>query len=130
MAESTAPTGVGTRTAAWPQIVFTIAEARRALVYLQQVVKDAATAYHEAQDCRAELAVASDRADRLLLSHRRDRALARLSGAADECNAVGADLLDISRGVVRFPAQVDGRAVSLLWRLGEPIHRAWADLGE
>jgi hypothetical protein len=60
-----------------------------------------------------------------VLIQQRDEALHRLNCAIDECNAVGADLVDIAAGVVRFNAHVEDRVASLIWRLGEPVESAW-----
>jgi hypothetical protein len=112
----------------WQQQVFTIDQSRRALRYVALVVQDACDAFHTAQSCRAALLESADARDAARLAVLRDQALRRLNAAADECNAVGADLLDISRGLVRFAAEIDGRPVSLLWRLGESTTGAWRDV--
>ena len=49
------------------------------------------------------------------------------NSAIDECNAVGADLVDLEQGVVRLGAEIEGRTVDLTWRLGEPIAGAWRE---
>lgn len=103
-------------------------QSRRALQYVALVVQDACDAFHTAQSCRAALLQSPDASDAARHEALRDQALRRLNAAADECNAVGADLLDISRGLVRFAAEIDGRPVSLLWRLGENTTQAWRDL--
>ena len=116
--------------AVWPQIVFSLQDARRALAYVCRVVRDATESYHEAQRCRRMLSVNPISREAAQFAERRDRALERLNAATDECNAVGADLLDLSLGLVRFPAQIDGQPVSLLWRLGDPMDDPWRDLRE
>lgn len=128
MTESTATRGIAVAHATWPQVVFSIPEARRALTYLCRVVRDAAAAFHEVQQCRAKLAGRLEPSEAAAWSARRDRALKQLDSATDECNAVRADLLDFSQGLVRFQAQINGRPVSLLWRLGEPVAGAWQEL--
>ena len=35
--------------------------------------------------------------------------------------AVGADLLDLADGTVRFRVQIDCESINLVWRLGEPV---------
>lgn len=114
----------------WREVVFSVREAQRALPYVARILRDAAQAYREVQECRQMLATSSITAQqRAELCDRRDAALHRLNRAIDECNAVGADLLDIPLGRVRFNAILDGRKASLIWRLGDPIDNAWAWLG-
>jgi hypothetical protein len=112
----------------WQQPIFTIPRSRRALRYVSLVVQDACDAFHTAQRCRLALLESPPPRDAARLACQRDQALRRLNAAADECNAVGADLLDISRGLVRFAAEIEGRSVSLLWRLGQSTTEAWRDL--
>lgn len=117
----------------WRRVVFTIPQARRALLYVSRVVADAKVAYRCVQECRVELmrVESEQRPTRRLretLCARRDAALKALDSATDECNAVGAHLVDYSHGTVGFTAEVAGRPVSLLWRLGESIADAWKDV--
>ena len=113
---------------AWREVVFSVEEARRALPYVARVVRDAAIAYQQVQDCRDALRDHVGAQARAQLTERRDAALRTLNAAIDECNAVGADLRDISQGMVRFGAQIDGREVSLSWHMHEPIECAWQSL--
>jgi hypothetical protein len=112
----------------WREVVFSIADARRALAYVAAVAADASEAFCQAQACRQALQCATGSRLRAALSDRRDDALQRLNSAIDECNAVGADLLDIPSGMVRFSAEVQGKPVSLIWRLGDSLSDAWIDL--
>jgi len=105
--------------------LFTLAEARRALPYIARVARDASEAFLSAQHCRTSLDVQIKPGHRNLLVRQRDDALHRLNCAIDECNAVGADLIDIAAGIVRFNARVEDRIASLIWRLGEPVESAW-----
>lgn len=109
----------------WREVVFSVSDARRALRYVSAVARDAASAYREAHICRAALQHAASPKDRALLSTQRDEALHRLNLAIDDCNAVGADLLDLAQGKLKFAAEFEGRPVSLIWRVGEPIADAW-----
>jgi hypothetical protein len=112
----------------WRQVVFSVSEARRALPYIARVIRDAAEAYHKAQRCRALLDGERLTPARAMLISQLDGALQMLNSATDECNAVGVDVRDLSKGSVAFRADLNGRQVSLLWRLGEPFERAWDDL--
>jgi Uncharacterized conserved protein (DUF2203) len=112
----------------WDQAVFSVAQSRRALAYLATVVRDAVEAYHVIMHCRVMLKSASEAKEIARWSTLRDQALRQLNRAADDCNAVGADLLDLSVGQIRLAAMIEDRAVSLLWRLGEPVEGRWAEL--
>lgn len=110
---------------AWRDVLFTVARARRALSYVAAVVIDASDSFRIACDCRRGLALATDQQLRFELAEKRDAALRRLNLAIDECNAVGADLISIPNGVLRFPGMLENRRVSLVWRRGEPVENAW-----
>jgi len=110
----------------WPQAHFTLSDARRALPYVARIIEDAAEAFEAIHLARAELKVPSSTMSRPELCARRDGALRRLNRAIDECNAVGADLIDLRQGLVRFNADLSGRPVSLVWRLGDPVLNAWS----
>ena len=112
----------------WRETRFTLDEARRALPYVARVIDDATEAFVAVQQARAGLAARPGARQRIELGATRDAALRRLNAAIDECDAVGADLLNIRLGVVRFNAEIDCGPVSLLWRLGEPVSDAWLGL--
>ena len=113
---------------AWRDVLFTVERARRALAYVAAIVIDASDAFHVACDCRRGLALATDQQLRFELAEKRDAALRRLNIAIDECNAVGADLISIPNGVLRFPGMHENRRVSLVWRRDEPVENAWINL--
>lgn len=113
---------------AWQEVLFSVSEARRALPYVARVAGDAVDAFRHVQLCRVALSQPLATGERTQLSERRDQALHRLNAAIDECNAVGADLLDLGRGAVSFAAQVRGCRASLIWHVGEPVMNAWETL--
>lgn len=110
------------------RVVFSVAEARRALPYVARTVDDISEGYKTAQRCRAALAQRPTAAQAEWLVFTRDSALRQLNRAIDDCNAVGAEVTDISTGAIRFDARTNRRPVSLLWRIGDPTTGAWADL--
>lgn len=125
---------------AWREVVFSVRAARSALPYIARIAADAAAAFHVVRRSREALdvvcAVPAMRTDlqrrRDIVRHlceQRDSALRRLDNAIDDCNSVGVDLIDIPGGIVCLPGEIDGRPVSLLWRLGENVTDAWDDLG-
>jgi len=114
----------------WRQAQFDVAEARRAVAYLAPVVREAHEAYRTILESRSLLAGAAGGHPQPEIERRRNDALTRLDAACDECNAVGADLIDLRRGLIRLPARVQGRPVSLLWTAGHGIEHLWPELGE
>ncbi len=110
------------------RVVFSVSEARRALPYVARTVNDICEGCKTAQRCRAALVQRPAQAQAEWLVHKRDSALRQLNRAIDDCNAVGAEVTDISTGAIRFDARTNGRSVSLLWRIGEPTNGAWAGL--
>jgi hypothetical protein len=120
--------GASPTTEAAPRaVIFAVADARRALPYVARIARDASEAFLAAQQCRMALDGEGRGVHRTLLIHQRDDALHRLNFAIDECNAVGADLLDFATGLVRFNCQTGGRVVDLHWRLGESVDSPWAE---
>ncbi len=112
--------------------LFTVAEANRALVYVQRVVNDIVSRYHELVHLREER-------DRLTkLSHERDNVQAvrrrighcveTLNELHRELTAVGCVLKDWQQGLVDFPAQRGDERVWLCWRLGEATVGYWHPL--
>jgi hypothetical protein len=57
------------------------------------------------------------------------RDCARLREYADELAALGVEPKSAVEGLVDFPAVIDGRAVYLCWKLGEPRVLFWHDPG-
>lgn len=51
----------------------------------------------------------------------------RLQGYAEELQELGVDPKNFPEGLIDFPAVIDGRAVYLCWKLGEPEVMHWHD---
>ncbi len=111
-------------------VVFQVSEARRALPYISRAVTDIHNAYKTAKRCRAALKRRITITERDSFEQLRDNALTQLNRAIDECDAVGANVVDMVNGTVRFEARTQGKAVSLVWRLGEVTYNAWADIAD
>jgi len=107
------------------EMLFTPDQARRALPYMSRLASDAAVAFGSARECRHALLDTREHRQVALLTTRRDDALERLNGVIDEANAVGADLFDIPRKIVRFHGLENGRRVTWLWAVGDPISDQW-----
>ena len=110
------------------EVLFTVSEARRALPYVARVAQDAVSAFQQVQECRMALHQARSPQERTVIAQRRDRALIQFNRAIDEFDDVGADIVNLAAGIVRFNATVDGRRVSLVWRLNESTAVAWREL--
>jgi hypothetical protein len=52
----------------------------------------------------------------------------QMAAAVAHIDALGITLRDIERGLIDFPALVNGRQVWLCWQLGEPAVDFWHDL--
>lgn len=110
------------------EVLFTVAEARRALPYVARVARDAVSAFQQIQECRLGLEAARAPHERTGIALKRDRALTQFNRAIDEFNDVGADIVNLATGIVRFNALVGERRASLVWRMGEPTSAAWREL--
>ena len=112
------------------QDTFSIATARRALPYLARIVEDLSTAFLAAHQNMKRRQQCRSVTERTQLEALFEEAMRRFNGAIDEYNAIGADLPDLALGVVRIPSELNGRPLSLIWRLGEPIEGRWRELQE
>ena len=57
-----------------------------------------------------------------------EKDVARLQEYVDEVQSLGVELKDFVRGLVDFPARMDGREVCLCWQLGEPDVAFWHEV--
>jgi len=98
--------------------LFTPRSARAAVLSLRSTLEDAVRIYR-ALTLRAPAAGAGERpVDPTYFAGVR-----RLLRAVEQVRAAGADV-DLSRGVLRFPARRRGRDAALRWELAEP-HALW-----
>jgi len=108
--------------------VFPLSQARRALRYLQPVLRDAVESYQQAQQARAALKLARSREERAGICKQRDEAIARLNRTIDECHAVGVCMIDIAQGLVGLTVRHEESQMCVIWRLGEPIDAPWQEV--
>lgn len=111
-------------------IVFRVSEARRALPYISRAVTDIQLAFKTAKRCRAALKRNLSIEEKVGFEQMRDKALMQLNRAIDECDSVGANVVDMGKGTVRFESKTQGKLVSLVWRLGEPTNNVWLDIAD
>lgn len=106
--------------------LFTVEEANRTLPLVRRIVDDIVQQHRQWRERILELdLLASTRADetraRAEELEREAQALAReIEGYKRELEELGMQLKDPRLGLVDFPSEMNGRAVLLSWRLGEP----------
>jgi len=110
------------------EVVFTVAQARRALPYVARLLRDAYQAYRCVQDARQKLLDTRSRREAEELIRQRDYAIDRLNEIIDECNAVGLAHIHIPSGLAAFHAVVGGWEATLVWRIDQPLESAWREL--
>ncbi len=106
--------------------VFTVDQANRTLPLVRRIVEDAVRDYYRWQDRVREFELASvrstiDNPDPIALELEKDvlRLAESIDSYLDEVRQLGVEIKSIDRGIVAFPAEVDGRAISLSWKLGD-----------
>ena len=107
---------------------FNLAEANRALPYVERVVHDIDTDYRGAMEIRRRLERPHPEDTPESLRADYERIMDRLNDLVDELKLVGVDLKDFEIGLVDFPAIHEGREVCLCWKRGESRITAWHEL--
>ena len=119
-----------------PHKQFTVDQANQTLPLVRRIVEDIVLGYRRWLVRIDEFEVASigsrpeapdARAGEL---EREALALAvEIAGYERELAQIGVRCTDHRRGLVDFPAVLDGRPVDLCWRLGEPAVQYWHEIG-
>jgi hypothetical protein len=118
-----------------PRRVFTVAQATSTLVLVRKIVRDIVARYRQLMTLREQrqaLALLAGQAESIeQLDKRLAAAHDALANLQAELSEVGCVLKDWADGLVDFPAEYQGRAVWLCWRLDEPTITHWheADTG-
>ncbi len=106
--------------------VFTVDQANRMLPLVRRIVEDAVRDYYRWQDRVREFELAAvrstiDNPDPIAVELEKDvQVLAEsIDSYLHEVRVLGAEVKSIAGGIVEFPAEVDGRAISLSWKLGD-----------
>jgi len=115
---------------------FTLDEANRTLPLVKRIVADITAEYAEWRELvrRYEIVAGGSRADegesgeQVRLREAIDRVARRVTTYVDELEQIGCVLKGFEDGVVDFPARLDGRDVSLCWKLGEPEVGHWHEV--
>lgn len=115
--------------------------ANKMLPYVRAIVVDIVELYRDVHDRRSRLGrIRQQRrtttedspyeAELRQAERDLDADIERLEGYVEELRAVGVDLRDPVKGLVDFPALIDGREVALCWSLGEDRVSRWHELDE
>ena len=114
---------------------FTVEEANRTLPLVRKIVDDVVRQHRVWREKILELdLVAStaragesrERAEEL--EHEAQQLAEEIDGFQHELEELGIQLKDRRLGLVDFPSEMNGRAILLSWRLGEPEVQFWHEL--
>ena len=116
------------------ETLFTVDQANRMLPLVRRIAQDIVDGYARWQRVVGEFEVASARStagspdgEAELLQREALRMAADNEGCQRELARLGVDFKGYEMGLVDFPAERDGRAVFLCWRLGEDTVSHWHD---
>ena len=111
---------------------YTLERANRTLPYVRAVVSDARETYAhlEERSRRRGKLPATETARREELRREIAERAAHLQDCRAELAALGADLEDYERGLVDFPAELDGRPILLCWEPDDPEVAFWHELDD
>lgn len=115
---------------------FTLNEAQMVLPVVEALLKRAQDAGSRAGEMEAEMQNLSQRiflagglhVDVARAARRRaekDKAVQEAQDTLAEIDEIGVQVKDLEEGLLDFPAILDGRAVLLCWKLGEPAIAHW-----
>jgi hypothetical protein len=117
---------------------FTPAEANAMLPLVRSIVTDITTLARDLRERHERLTrIPADRRTGLTEAHQEElqliegeleRGQARMGEYETELRQLGIELKDYFSGLIDFPCWMDGRAVYLCWRLGEPEVAHWHEL--
>jgi hypothetical protein len=106
---------------------FTPAQADRALVLVKRIAADIIRRYARLGDLQEALETADGPAGQNVRTELLDT-IERLQTHLEELDDIGVELVDWSRGIVNFPAKVDGRCVLLCWEPGQERITYWHEM--
>jgi hypothetical protein len=106
---------------------FTPDQAGRALVLVKRIAADIVRRYARLGDLQEALETAAGPAGEDVRSELLDT-IERLQTHLEELDDIGVELVDWSRGIVNFPAKVDGRCVLLCWEPGQERITYWHEV--
>jgi hypothetical protein len=107
---------------------FTVEQANSSLVLVKRIVTDIVREFARLMECQRRAELADERGSRQQRERARQQvrhAFGRMQQLRDELEAMGVELKDWARGIVHFPARIDGKPVYLCWRHGEQRVGCW-----
>ncbi len=105
---------------------FTVAEANRAIPLVRRIAEDVQHVELQRRDL-VDLSHSLDASSTELREVERqfDKLTHRLFDLMEELNQIGVELKDPTRGLLDFPALLDGRDILLCWEIGEDVVDHW-----
>ena len=114
------------------QKLFELEEARSTLPLVSRIVSDIVEVTAQMKEIYLEIReVAGEGSDRERLDELQERLQKIADGRSEffeELAALGIEMKDPNKGLVDFPALLDGRVVYLCWKLGEETIEHWHEL--
>ena len=114
------------------QKLFELEEARSTLPLVSRIVSDIVEVTAQMKEIYLEIReVAGEGSDRERLDELQERLQEIADGRSEffeELAALGVEMKDPNKGLVDFPALLDGRVVYLCWKLGEETIEHWHEL--
>ena len=114
------------------QKLFELEEARSTLPLVSRIVSDIVEVTAQMKEIYLEIReVAGEGSDRDRLDELQERLQEIADGRSEffeELAALGIEMKDPNKGLVDFPALLDGRVVYLCWKLGEETIEHWHEL--
>lgn len=115
---------------------FTLSEAQTLLPVVEALLHKARAAAAQARELEQEMQGLSQRiflsgglhVDVSVAARRRaerDKAVQEAKGTLGEIESIGVQVKDLEQGLLDFPSVVEGKAVLLCWKLGEPTIAHW-----
>ena len=112
------------------QRVFTVEQANRMLPLVRRIVEDLVVAHGTWQQAVGQFEVASSASASDAEHHQREieRLAREIDGYLRELSDLGVEFKGFEEGLIDFPSEMDGRAVYLCWKLGEPTVSHWHEI--
>ena len=115
-----------------PRRIFSLDEANQTLPLVARVIRDIVEGYRQISDLDAQahhLAESGSASQADALRDQIHDLLVTVDGYVEELHQIGCEFMDRFRGLVDFPARLDGdRLVYLCWKMGESEIRYWHEL--
>lgn len=108
-------------------MTFTLAQANKAIPYVQRVVSDFLSVSHRSAELQSSVSNASAGPEKNALQVELHATTTRLRELNAELQTVGAELTDPRSGTLHFPSSHNGTPVYLTWTPGETTIATFLD---